>query len=334
MSERGLLRASAERSRASGTSLRSVHIPRERTIAGEQGLLAPGHVGEVGVHDPLGVADVGLAAVPQPHRLVAHLLDEAEAVGHEHDRLPPPVELADLVQALAGEGLVAHGQDLVDEEHVGVDVDRDREAQAHVHPRRVRLDGGVDELAQLGEIDDLVEALVHLPPGEAEHDPVDGHVLAAADLGMEAGAQLDEGGDAAGHAQRAARRLGDAGEQLQQRRLAGSVLADDAEGRAARHREGDAVEGGEGLVGPQVGDEAAGEESALQRAELVLVEEAAVHLGDAVGDDGRRGHTSSARVSRRRSKSHAPSAKARSATTAVAASPRQWSKWPWNSICW
>ena len=24
----------------------------------------------------------------------------------------------------------------------------------------------------------------------------------------------------------------------------------------------------------------------------------------------------------------------RYATTAVAASPRQWSKWPWNSICW
>ena len=255
-------------------------------------------------------------------------------MGHEHDRPSAPPELPDLVQALAGERLVAHGEDLVDEEHVGVDVDGDREAEAHVHPGRVRLDGGVDELAQLGEVDDLVEALVHFPPREAEHDPVDGHVLAAADLGVEAGPQLDERGDAAGHAQRAARRLGDAREQLQERRLAGSVLADDAEGRAARHLEGDAVEGGEGLVGPQVGDEAAGEERALQRAELVLVEEAAIDLADPVGDDGGRGHTSSARVSRRRSKSQAPSANARSATTAVAARPRQWSKSPSKSICW
>ena len=85
------------------------------------------------------------------------------------------------------------------------------------------------------------------------------------------------------------------------------------------HLEGDAFEGGEGLVGLEVGEQAAGEERALQGLELVLVEEPAVDLGDVAGDDGRGpAHTSSARVSRRRSNRKAPSAKvARAARAAM-----------------
>ena len=51
-------------------------------------------------------------------------------MGHDHDGLAASSELRDLVEALAGEGLVAHREDLVDEEHVGVHVDGDREAEA------------------------------------------------------------------------------------------------------------------------------------------------------------------------------------------------------------
>ena len=103
-------------------------------------------------------------------------------------------------------------------------------------PGRVGLDRRVDELAQLGEVDDLVEALLHLALCQAKHDAVDEDVLAAGDLGMEAGTELDQRGDAAVDAHRAARRLGDAGDQLQRGALARSVPADDAvrRRRAAR----------------------------------------------------------------------------------------------------
>ena len=57
---------------------------------------------------------------------------------------------------------VAHREHLVDEQHVGVDLDRDREAEPDAHPRRVVLQLQVDELLELGERDDLVEALVRL----------------------------------------------------------------------------------------------------------------------------------------------------------------------------
>ena len=64
-------------------------------------------------------------------------------------------------------------------------------------PGRIGLDRRVDELAQLGEVDDLVEALLDLALGEAEHDAVDEDVLAAGDLRMKAGAELDQRRDAA-----------------------------------------------------------------------------------------------------------------------------------------
>ena len=79
-------------------------------------------------------------------------------MGHEHDRAAFVLELVDPVEALALEGLVADREHLVDEQHVGVDVDGDREAEAHVHARRVVLHLLVDELLELGERDDVVEA--------------------------------------------------------------------------------------------------------------------------------------------------------------------------------
>ena len=43
-------------------------------------------------------------------------------------------------------------------QHVGIDVDGDREAEPHVHARGVGLDRRVDEVGELGELHDLVEA--------------------------------------------------------------------------------------------------------------------------------------------------------------------------------
>ena len=73
--------------------------------------------------------------------------------------MPRRRELGELVEALVREALVADGEHLVDEQHVGIDVDRDGEPEPHVHAGRVRLHRRVDEVLELGELDDLVEAL-------------------------------------------------------------------------------------------------------------------------------------------------------------------------------
>jgi hypothetical protein len=77
----------------------------------------------------------------------------------EQDGLAAAAELRELVEALVREALVADREHLVDQQHVGIDVNGDGEPEPHVHAGRVGLDRRVDELAQLGEVDDLVEAL-------------------------------------------------------------------------------------------------------------------------------------------------------------------------------
>jgi hypothetical protein len=58
-------------------------------------------------------------------------------------------------------------------------VNRDREPQSHVHAGRVRLDRLVDEVRELGKLDDLVEACSISRFDSPQHDSVDEDVFAA-----------------------------------------------------------------------------------------------------------------------------------------------------------
>ena len=95
-------------------------------------------------------------------------------------------------EALALELLVADGEHLVQQQHVDVEVRSDREAERRVHARRVRPHRHVDEPLELREGDDLV----HVPPDrlalQAEDRAVEIDVLAARELGVEAGAELEQ----------------------------------------------------------------------------------------------------------------------------------------------
>ena len=176
---------------------------RLRVRFGEKLLLLTLDVGDVGADHALRIALGALLSFVQPDRLVAEALDQAERVRDQQDGLAAPLELAELVEALVREPFVADGEHFVDEQHLRVDVNRHREAQPHVHARRVGLHRRVDELAQLGKVDDLVEALLDLALREAEHDAVDEDVLAPGDLRMKPGAELDQRRDAAANAHRA-----------------------------------------------------------------------------------------------------------------------------------
>ncbi len=90
--------------------------------------------------------------------------------------------------------LVADRQHLVDEQDVRVDVDRDREPEAHVHARRVVLHRRVDEPLEAGELDDVVEPAVDLALAQPQDRSVQVDVLAAGELGVEPGAQLEQSG--------------------------------------------------------------------------------------------------------------------------------------------
>ena len=94
-------------------------------------------------------------------------------------------------------------------------------------PARVALHGGVQELLDPGEADDLVEAPAYLRAPHTEHRAHQVDVLPAGQLGMDAGADVEQRADAASRARLAAGRVRDPGEDLQQGGLARPVRPDD-----------------------------------------------------------------------------------------------------------
>ena len=98
---------------------------------------------------------------------VAELAHGAHVVGDEDDRGAALLERVEVVEALALEGRVADGQDLVDEQDVGPGAGGHREGDAHLHARRVVLELLVHVVLELGEGDDVVVHLVHLAPSRS-----------------------------------------------------------------------------------------------------------------------------------------------------------------------
>ena len=97
--------------------------------------------------------------------------------------------------------------------------------------------------------DDLVELARDLRLAHAEDGAVQEDVLAAGEVGMKPGAHLEQRSDAAVNLRFAFRRLGDARQDLQQRRLAGAVAADHADDLARANLVRDALQGPDRLRG-------------------------------------------------------------------------------------
>ena len=120
------------------------------------GDVAADHVVRVSVGDEAAPVDLDGARAEAAHR--------GHVVADEEDGAPRTRDLLHLPEALALEGDVADREHLVDEQDLRVEVRRDGEGQAHVHAARVALDRRVEELVDLGELDDLVELARDLAP--------------------------------------------------------------------------------------------------------------------------------------------------------------------------
>jgi hypothetical protein len=147
-----------------------------------------------------------------------------------------------LAETLLLELCVADREHLVDEQDLRLQVRRDRESEPDLHPARVALDRRVEELLDAGELDDRVELALDLGAAHAQDRAVQVDVLAAGQLRVEAGADLEQRADPPAQLGAALRRLGDPREQLQERALAGAVRADQAEHLALLHLERDVAE--------------------------------------------------------------------------------------------
>ena len=226
--------AGIERDRGDLDLLRAL-LGDEARVTGEQAVAELAHdVGRAAVHVEV--------AVVEHHGAIADVHHGVERVRDEHDRPPVGLELPHAVDAALLERLVADGQHLVDQQHLGIHVDGHREAQPHEHARAVELHLVVHELLELGEAHDVVVYAVRVPFRETEERGVEVDVLAAGELGVEAGAQLQQRRHPPAEADRARRGPQDPGDALQQGRLARAVVADQADRRALLDREGDVAE--------------------------------------------------------------------------------------------
>src|ERR1700733_2515682 len=96
----------------------------------------------------------------------------------------------DLAHTALAEVHITHREGLVHQQNFGVDMDGNGESEAHDHPAGVGLDGLIDEVADLCESSDLVEAAVHFPIREAEDGSIQINIVATGKLRIETGAQF------------------------------------------------------------------------------------------------------------------------------------------------
>src|SRR5206468_3675850 len=118
---------------------------------------------------------------------------------------------------------------LVHDQDLWADRGRHGEPEARHHTRRVGPERRVDEVADLGEVDDLLELREDLALAVAEQRAVQEDVLAASQLRMKASPKLQQRRHPATHPDPPARRLEYASYDAQEGALAGPVAADDPE---------------------------------------------------------------------------------------------------------
>src|SRR5690606_7595886 len=184
-------------------------------------------------------------------------------------------DVAHLPDAFALKARVAHRKNLVDNEDLGLEVSGYRKGETHIHPARVVLHRGVDELADLREVDDFVELTVDLHPPHAEDRAVEIDVLSTRELGVEAGADLQQRANASPQPHLTPGGLRDAREDLQQGALARPVAADEPHDFARPHLEGNVFQSPEGRFLSRGG-------GAPAKPTLDLAERCGAHLDQAV----------------------------------------------------
>src|SRR5688572_27136760 len=175
------------------------------------------------------VAVVDHLALAQVDHAVAHGLDAEHVVRNEQDGGIPLLQFLGVLDALALEGEIAHRQHFVEQQDVGLEVRCHRECESHVHAARVTLDRRIDEVRDLGELDDGIELAPHLFAAHPEDGAIEEHVFATRELPVKSGADLEQRAQPAVDLRRAGGGLGDARQDLEQSALARAVQTDHAD---------------------------------------------------------------------------------------------------------
>jgi hypothetical protein len=103
------------------------------------------------------------------------------------------------VKGLAGELAVAHRQGFVNHQDVGLDAGSKRKRESDEHARGVGFDGPVNEHANAGKSDDLVQPLSQLKTAQSHQRAIEQQIFAPGKFGVKTCAELEQRSHAAGH---------------------------------------------------------------------------------------------------------------------------------------
>ncbi len=125
-------------------------------------------------------------------RACAQVENGRQVVGDEDERYAAVDQLAHPFDAAILERRIADAEHLVDQQDVGIEMRGNRETEARVHAGRVALDLRVDELADAGELDDLIELARDLGALHPHDRALQEHVLPTGQIGMKSGGHFNQ----------------------------------------------------------------------------------------------------------------------------------------------
>ena len=178
-------------------------------------LIRSGHFGRNPDHSDL--------AVVQPEGAGTERFDLVHRVRAEKNGCAAVTQTQNAVEGLAGKLAVAHRQGFVNHQDVGFDAGGQRKRQSHEHAGGVGFNRAVNEHANAGKSDDLVQPLGQLLAAQTHQRAVQQQVLAAGELGVKTCPQFEQRSNAAGHPHLPHTGRQRATEDLQQCGFAGTI---------------------------------------------------------------------------------------------------------------
>ena len=190
------------------------------------GLLTGKHGGFVGRDDFMRGAVLADGGGVNPHDAMAEAADLVELVRDQDHRAPRTRYVAHFPQAFLLKIDVAHGENFIHQQNFGLQMRRHCKRQPHVHSGRVVLDGRVDEFFQFGERHDFIEFPFDLRFAHPQDRSGKERVFASGQFRMKPCPHFQQRADPPVNLGPAFRRPRDAGQNLQQRRLARPIPPD------------------------------------------------------------------------------------------------------------
>src|SRR5579862_9441487 len=132
-------------------------------------------------------------SMSEPESAIAKFLNQGRHVGNKKQGFSRPFELVEPFKTAGLEALITDSEDLVDDDDVRIAMNRHRKRQAHEHAAGVGARGVVNEVAESGKRDNLVEVALQALPIQTKEGGVEVHVFAACQIRMKTGAEFEQG---------------------------------------------------------------------------------------------------------------------------------------------